>query len=105
MAYADGLACLNGNAYWSMLIHVQDDTTPHPAKFIQVRFSLPCKETPQWLNRKSPVQKFRLKREQDASVLKEFAEYTHDRISRRSWKRRRGEARLYFAPLRWAKST
>jgi len=79
VAYADGLACLNGNAYWSMLIHVQDDTTPHLAKFIQVRFSLPCKETPQWLNRKSPVQKFRLKREQDAdSVLKEFVECAPD---------------------------
>jgi hypothetical protein len=73
VAYADGLACLNGNAYWSMLIHIQDHGTYAPAKFIQVRFSLPCKETPQWLNRKSTVQKFRLKREQGAdSVLKEF---------------------------------
>ena len=73
VAYADGLACLNGNAYWSMLIHVHDHATEVTSRFVQVRFSLPCKETPQWLNHKSPVQKFRLKREQDAdSVLKQF---------------------------------
>lgn len=71
VAYADGLSCLSGNAYWSMLIHTQDRKAT--AKFIQVRFSLPCKETPQWINRKSIVQKFRLKREQATdSVLKEF---------------------------------
>jgi hypothetical protein len=79
VAYADGLACLNGNAYWSMLIYIQDQGTDAPAKFIQVRFSLPCKESPQWFNRKSPVQKFRLKREQDAdSVLKEFLDCAPD---------------------------
>src|SRR5215469_14125838 len=68
-----GLVCLNGNAYWSMLIRVEDGATDAAAKFIQVPFSLPCKETPQWRNRKSPIQEFRLRREQDAdSVLKEF---------------------------------
>lgn len=71
VAYADGLACLNGNADWSMLIHIQGMNPT--VKFIQVRFSLPCKETPPWLNRQSPVETFHLKREQSAdSVLKEF---------------------------------
>ena len=83
VAYADGLTCLNGNAYWSMLIHVHDHTTDATTRFVQVRFSLPCKETPQWLNRKSAVQKYRLKREQDAdSVLKEFLECAPDSTQR-----------------------
>ena len=81
VAYSAGLetfACTNGNTYWSMLIHVLN-RTDSPATFIQVRFSLPCKEAPQWLNQKSPVQKFRLKRERDAdSVLKEFVECAPD---------------------------
>ena len=73
VAYADGLTCLNGNAYWSMLIHVQDQGTGAAANFIQVRFSLPCNESPKWLNRNSPVQKFRLKRERGTdAALKEF---------------------------------
>lgn len=56
-----------------MLIRVQDRTAAIPPRFVQVRFSLPCAEHPEWLGRKTSVQKFRLKREQDAdSVLKEF---------------------------------
>ena len=73
VAYEKPLVCLNGNAYWLMLIHVQDQATDLSARFVQVHFSLPCNESPQWLNRKPSVQKFRLIREQDAdSVLKEF---------------------------------
>jgi hypothetical protein len=73
VAYSSGLTCLNGNGFWSMLIHVQgSDNIPSP-RFIQVQFSLPCAEHPQWLGRKASVQKFRLKRQKDAdSVLKEF---------------------------------
>src|SRR5256885_5598361 len=72
VAYSSGLACLNGNGYWSMLIRVQDRTTL-PPRFVQVQFSLPCAEHPEWLDRKPSVQKFRLKRQQDAdSALKEF---------------------------------
>lgn len=75
VAYADGLMCLNGSAYWSMLIHVDDRTNAVLGKFIQVRFSLPCKKTPQWLNRKSHEEEFHLRRELDAdSVLDEFLE-------------------------------
>src|SRR5580700_7021647 len=74
VAYADPLTCLNGNAYWSMIIHVQDPSDPH-SEFIQVSFSLPCGRAPEWLNAKPSFQKFRLIREKDSdSVLKEFME-------------------------------
>src|SRR5580658_1178763 len=77
VAYSGGLACLNGNAYWSMLIHVQDHTTDIPSQFVEVRFSLPCNKSPEWFTRKSAPQKFRLTRDQDAdSVLKEFMDCT-----------------------------
>jgi hypothetical protein len=66
VAYSSGLACLNGNGYWSMLIRVQDRATALPPRFVQVEFSLPCAEHPEWLGRKPSVQKFRLKRQQDA---------------------------------------
>jgi hypothetical protein len=73
VAYSKGLMCLNGNAYWSMLIHVQDHATDVPAQFIEVRFSLPCNKSPEWLTRKSSLRNFRLTYDQDAdSVLKEF---------------------------------
>ena len=73
VAYSDGLTCLNGNAYWSMLIHVQDHATDIPLQFVEVRFSLPCNKSPEWLTRKSSRQKFRLTRDRDAdSVLNEF---------------------------------
>jgi len=72
VAYSDGLMCLNGNAYWSMLVHVQN-APQIPSQFVEVRFSLPCDKQPEWLNRQSSLQKFRLKRDQEAdSVLKEF---------------------------------
>jgi hypothetical protein len=78
VAYSDGLTCLNGNAYWLMLIRVQE-ATDAPAKFIQVPFSLPCQQTPRWLNRRSLIQEFRLKRKQDSdSVLKEFLDCAPD---------------------------
>ncbi len=73
VAYSNGLVCLNGNAYWSMLIHVQEHTTDSAAQFVEVRFSLPCNKSPEWLTRKSSRQKFRLTRTHDAdSVLREF---------------------------------
>ncbi len=73
VAYSNGLVCLNGNAYWSMLIHVQDHATDVPSQFVEVRFSLPCNKSPEWLTRKSSLQKFRLTRNQAAdSVLKEL---------------------------------
>jgi len=74
VAYANPLTCLNGNAYWSMIIHVQDPGGIL-SEFIQVPFSLPCGAAPEWLTAKSSFQKFRLIREKDSdSVLKEFME-------------------------------
>ena len=79
VAYFDGLTCLNGNAYWSMLIHVQDHATDIPSQFVEVRFSLPCNKSPEWLTRKSSRQKFRLTRDRDSdSVLKEFVDCASD---------------------------
>lgn len=78
VAYANPLTCLNGNAYWSMIIHVHDPRNI-PSEFIQVPFSLPCGEAPEWLTAKSPLQKFRLIREKDSdSVRKEFMECSSD---------------------------
>jgi hypothetical protein len=72
-AYSKRLMCLNGNAYWSMLIHIQDHATDVPSQFVEVQFSLPCNKSPEWLTRKSSIQKFRLTRNEDAdSVLREF---------------------------------
>jgi hypothetical protein len=73
VAYSNALMCLNGNAYWSMLIHVQDHAANLSPQFVEVRFSLPCNKSPEWLTRKPSLQKFRLTRDRDAdSVLKEF---------------------------------
>jgi hypothetical protein len=73
VAYSNGLACLNGNAYWSMLIHVQDHATDVPSQFVEVRFSLPCNTAPEWITHKPSPQKFRLTRDQGSdAVLKEF---------------------------------
>jgi hypothetical protein len=77
VAYSNGLMCTNGNAYWSMLIHVQDHATDAPSQFVEVSFSLPCNKSPEWLTRKPSLQKFRLTRDRDAdSVLKEFIDCT-----------------------------
>jgi len=74
VAYASELVCLNGNAYWSMIIHVQDPIDV-PSEFIEVRFSLPCAEEPKWLTGKPSLRKFRLIREKDSDVvLREFME-------------------------------
>jgi hypothetical protein len=73
VAYSTGLACLNGNGYWSMLIRVQGHAKTAPSQFVEVSFSLPCDKSPEWLTRKSSLQRFRLTRDQDAdSFMKEF---------------------------------
>jgi hypothetical protein len=73
VAYSTGLTCLNGNAYWSMLIHVRNHTPNDSPQFVEVRFSLPCNSSPEWLTGKSSPQKFQLTRDHDAdSILKEF---------------------------------
>lgn len=73
VAYSDGLMCLNGSAYWSILIHVENQSPDISPQFVEVRFSLPCDKSPEWLTRKSHLRKFRVKRDEEAdSVLKEF---------------------------------
>jgi hypothetical protein len=73
VAYSGGLTCLNGNAYWSLLIQVPHHARDARSQFVEVRFSLPCNKSPEWLTHKSSIQKFRLMRDQDSdSVLKEF---------------------------------
>jgi hypothetical protein len=91
VAYSGALACLNGNAYWSMLIRIQDRPTSLSPRFVQVQFSLPCAENPEWLGHKPPMQKFRLKRQQDAdSILEEFYDCSPDLANKcpelRIWK-------------------
>lgn len=79
MAFSQGLACLNGNTYWSMLIHVQRHATDGPSQFVEVRFSLPCNKLPEWSTHKSSQQKFRLIRTPGAdSVLNEFIDCDTD---------------------------
>lgn len=46
VAYSDGLACLNGNNYWSMLIRVEKRTPLARPEFLQVDFSVPCNQSP-----------------------------------------------------------
>jgi hypothetical protein len=78
VAYASELACLNGNTYWSMIIHVQDPIDV-ASEFVEVSFSLPCAEEPKWLTGKSSFRKFRLIREKDSdAVLKEFMDCVDD---------------------------
>jgi hypothetical protein len=73
VAYSNGLMCLNGNAEWTVLIRIQDDTLTVPSQFVEVRFSFPCDKLPEWVTHKSSLQSFRLRRDQSAdSVLKEF---------------------------------
>ncbi|HEY6348499.1 MAG TPA: hypothetical protein VI636_03715 [Candidatus Angelobacter sp.] len=73
IAYESGLACMNGNWYWSMLIHVQDHGEAK-AKFVRVYFSVPCSESPKWLrSATSSIQKFRLIRDKHLDrALEEF---------------------------------
>ena len=77
VAYSDvePLACLNGNAYWSMIIHVQNAKDAQ-AEFVRVRFSLPCGETPKWLSARQSERRFRLIRDKDSDeVLDEFVNF------------------------------
>lgn len=68
VAYSDGLVCLNGNAYWSMVIRVQKPKNAR-SQFIRVDFTLPCDKSPQWASAKGPIQKFHLARRQDCDEV------------------------------------
>jgi len=72
VAHNTPLACLNGNAYWSLIIrvHEPDDVG---SDFVLVNFSQPCGTSPKWLDFQSTFKKFRLIRDKDRDeVLTEF---------------------------------
>ena len=78
VAYSNALVCLNGNAYWSLIIRLQDPKGDR-GKFVRLEFSTPCSESPEWLTAKSSFRKFRLIREKDLdAVLKEFWDCTNE---------------------------
>jgi hypothetical protein len=72
VAYSNGLVCLNGNSYWSLIIHVW-----HPkdvaTEFIKVDLSLACEDSPKWLSARPAITNFRLIHEKESDViLREF---------------------------------
>jgi hypothetical protein len=77
IAYSKPLECLNGNAYWSMIVRVVE--TKHASRlFVRVNFSLPCEKSPAWPSAKSTTQKFRLIRDKGSDqILVEFMDSIH----------------------------
>jgi len=72
VAHDNPLACLNGNAYWSMIVRVSNAKATG-SEFIRIGFSLPCATSPKWPTAKAPLQHFRLIRDQDLDgVLDQF---------------------------------
>jgi hypothetical protein len=59
--------CLNGNGYWSVLIHVERPKNLN-SQVIRVDFSLPCDKSPDWVSEKPDVKRFRLLRDKNADV-------------------------------------
>jgi hypothetical protein len=74
IAYSAIPLCLNGNAYWSMVIR-SEPSSETPARFVQIDFSYPRKESPQSVLGNSSIQKFHLIRQQKLdSALEETIE-------------------------------
>jgi hypothetical protein len=72
VVYDRPLTCLNGNAYRSIIVRVEDPKRVG-SKFIRVEFSHPCDKVPEWLRAKSRIQNFHLIRESERDEeLKEF---------------------------------
>jgi hypothetical protein len=66
------ITCLNGNAYWSMIIRVQNPDKVG-SELIEVKFSQPCDKPPAWLDSKLTVRRFKLIRYKEGDeVLSEF---------------------------------
>src|ERR1035441_2099797 len=75
VAYSTFNLCLNGNAYWSMIVHTQPSKSI-PAEFVQVDFSLPCGKSADWLSTPQSTQRFRLAPISDSDdVLEEFIKF------------------------------
>ncbi|PYV63602.1 MAG: hypothetical protein DMG95_06500 [Acidobacteria bacterium] len=72
IAYDNALTCLNGNAYWTMIIRVQNPKKVG-SEFVSVQFSHPCAGIPKWLKTSSSIQEFHLIRQRESDAkLKEF---------------------------------
>jgi hypothetical protein len=67
VAFSGATVCLNGNAYWSIVIHVSHPKSTH-SELIRVDFSLPCDKSPEWLSAEAPIQKFHLLRQKDCDA-------------------------------------
>jgi hypothetical protein len=74
IAHDRALSCLNGYAWWSVLIRVETPRTKRGSpEYIRVNFSAPCTDIPEWLDAKSSVQKFKLIRDKKRDeVLEQF---------------------------------
>jgi hypothetical protein len=70
VAYAGLPMCLNGNSYWSIVIHVQSPKDV-PSRFVRVEFSLPCNKSPESVLPKSPIQMFHLFRQRECDEVLE----------------------------------
>jgi hypothetical protein len=68
VAYSGAVACLNGNAYWSMVIRVQQPKKGD-SRFIRVDFNLPCEKSPEWVSTKASIQKFHLFRQKNCDAV------------------------------------
>ncbi len=68
VAYSVSAACLNGNGYWSVLIHVQQPKK-QSSQLIRVDFSLPCNRSPEWISTSPLVTSFRFVRDKNADAV------------------------------------
>jgi hypothetical protein len=65
VAYSSPLTCINGNAYWSMIIRAHASRKQN-VEYLRVDFSFPCGDFPAFLSGHSRLRKFRLVRTKDA---------------------------------------
>jgi len=97
VAHNSPLTCLNGNAYWSVIVRIEKPTDVHSA-FIRITFSQPCGVSPNWIE-STAVRRYRLIRDKHSDeILTEFLkceDQTADRMTRpcpsiQAWNRVRG---------------
>lgn len=97
VAYNSPLTCLNGNAYWAMIVRVEN-AAKKLSEFVRVNFSQPCNVSPTWLD-SGAVRQYRLIREEYRDeILSEFFKCEPEHSENQSepcaqvaaWKRVRG---------------
>lgn len=75
VAYTGALVCLNGNAYWSMVIHTEPRKNTS-SRFVLVQFSLQCGKPAESVLSNPSIQKFHLIRQSSCDeVLKEHIDF------------------------------